>query len=66
MATHVEKRPASPVETDGRPIMRRDRTASASRAKRIPQDPQPVPQQRTRRLPTPQSQPRYPAGYFFG
>ena len=64
MATQVEKRPTSPVETDGRPIMTRDRTASASRAKRIPQDPQSVPKQRTRRVPT--AQPKYPAGYFFG
>ena len=63
MATQVDKRPTSLVDTDSRPTMTRDHNA-APRARRIPQDPQPVPQQRAQRSPT--VQPKYPAGYFFG
>jgi hypothetical protein len=40
----------------------RDDKQAAPRPKRIPQDPQPVPQQRARRT----AEPKYPAGYFFG
>jgi hypothetical protein len=59
MAIQVQPRPA---DTDGRPRVTRDDKNAAPRQKRIPQDPQSVPQQRARRA----AEPKYPAGYFYG
>ncbi|HSS68858.1 MAG TPA: hypothetical protein VLK34_09930 [Nocardioidaceae bacterium] len=66
MTTHLEHRPADPdrvpaAAPDDDALRRR--STRSTRAKRIPQDPQPVPQQRSQ---TATAAVKYPPGYFFG